>query len=516
MRNRITFLKLFAICTLVTVICGFFSLIALNHLADSTFGKHREEFLLFLSDSIERRIQNLNNEEIAAQDDLFDLRRMRNPMDPAFHAPGPPPLDGVHVGPPLDAPHDGPPPPPLRRPPISEMWIVTAEGQIVLGKPAATKFKIWDRLEKPDDVREVKANEDFFRFGPSYAVIKIKKQPALFLVTKDDRNIFSAPFIVSQILFTFGTMVMAFVFTFAFLFFYLRRKSAEARSVLLRLERGDLKARFEIQRFDEFSGLFDDFNRMAGEIEKLVNRIHHAEASRRHLLQELGHDLRTPLTSLNTSLEVLQEHFEKMSSLDRKELLDLMGGEIGYFKDLLDKLLTIAVLDEPHYKESTETIDIAELFQQEIKIRKNPSDKKIMFQLKDSTGQNGQKSALILGDSHLIRRLIKNALDNATRYAKSEVVVELSVISAQKLQIQISDDGLGIDEKEAQSFGIRREFRARQNGSQAHLSLRLGSVIMRTIVELHDGEIFIGNKNPARPQDGALLLITLPLENAAA
>ena len=70
-----------------------------------------------------------------------------------------------------------------------------------------------------------------------------------------------------------------------------------------------------------------DFNRMASEIEFLVQRVQKKESTRRELLQELSHDLRTPLTSISTSIETLQLHNKNISESDRAALLAMVGNE---------------------------------------------------------------------------------------------------------------------------------------------------------------------------------------------
>src|SRR6185437_14301757 len=121
---------------------------------------------------------------------------------------------------------------------------------------------------------------------------------------------------LALLVFLFGVSILiAMVITY----FYLRKKSGEARVVLAKLEKGDLRARFEIKRLDEIGSLMVDFNRMASEIERLVHRIQETETARKILLEELSHDLRTPLTSLNTSVDTLNDHWEEMPREEQQE-----------------------------------------------------------------------------------------------------------------------------------------------------------------------------------------------------
>ncbi|UXR66276.1 ATP-binding protein [Bdellovibrio bacteriovorus] len=302
-------------------------------------------------------------------------------------------------------------------------------------------------------------------------------------------------------------MVIALILAMASLFFYMRKKSVEARSVLRRLEEGDLKARFEIHRLDEFGELMLDFNRMAEEIEKLVSRIHATERTRKQLLQEMGHDLRTPLTSLKTSFETLQIHYNRISESERNELFNVLVREIDYFKDLIEQLMTIASLDEPHFKASTEKIQVQDILSQEVHYRQSNQN-----HLRWSFNSSAPDSAVVLGDSHLILRLIRNGLDNAARYAQAQVEINIRQ-KENDLIIEINDDGSGADAESLKSFGQRREFRGRKITKDGHFSLGLGSVIMKAIAELHNGSVALENIQAAEKTKGARLTIRLPISS---
>lgn len=505
--NRKAFLKISAFSLLLALLLSFCSLLFLNEFASRQGARFRDDFLSFFAGSLERRIQNLSLAEIQAQSRTL-LRDDRHGPRP----PGPPPPHAGLWPPPMMRP---PPPgePPDRRQGLSprppgpggpnppQIWLVDGKGrELARSQPGDEDVLAWDRLPRPQKSGVVLSKDDGFGFGASYSVIKLNAHENLFLVMRDPKKPFWGALLITQVVLTSGMIILALIGSLSILFFYLKRKSTEARSVLKRLESGDLKARFEIKRFDEFGELLLDFNRMADEIETLVRRIHTTEQKRKTLLQELGHDLRTPLTSLKTNFEILQNHDARLSAQDKHNLFGVLTGEIDYFKDLIEKLITIASLDEPHYKSSTEQVKLDNLIRQEIQLRQKSGENSLHWRVEITPG-----SRPILGDSHLILRLLRNALDNAARYAESQVLITLKQTDAQ-LKLGIQDDGPGLDEETQKTFGERHEFRGRRMTKGGHFSLGLGSVIMKTITELHHGQLRIGNK----PEGGALLEITLP------
>lgn len=366
------------------------------------------------------------------------------------------------------------------------LWLVSADGNIISGNNLQPLPMHWSKLPHPKDVHGMESTDNQF-WGPKTFVLRLNTQPQTYLVSHNERSLFQGPFLWIQGLHTFTTAALAVFLALSLSFFYLRKKSIEARKVLAKLESGDLKARFEIKRFDEFGNLILDFNRMASEIERLVKRLNDTETSRSHLLQELGHDLRTPLTSLGTSLETLKFHDEDLSQEYREELFNMIDSDIRYFRELLEKLTIVATIDESHYKASSEKIDLRELLSEELRNRQTASGTELDWRLHAPAGDT-----VIFGDLHLISRLFKNAFDNAARFAKGHIQVYLNP-NEKELEILIKDDGPGLSWEEIQTFGKRRERRELKHKDLRNFSLGLGSVIMKTIAEVHDGEVVMKN-----------------------
>jgi hypothetical protein len=376
---------------------------------------------------------------------------------------------------------------PIEKGPRPLLWLVSEQGTIISANTNDPLPSSWLNLPHPRRIHGMK-NTDNFLLKPKTFVIRLNTIPTTFLVTHNPRSLFQGPFLWIQGLHTFTTAALAVFLALSISVYYLRRKSSEAREVLEKLGSGDLKSRLEIKRFDQFGNLILDFNRMADEIERLVKRLNDTETSRSNLLQELGHDLRTPLTSLGTSFEALKYYNEQMSSEDRDEVFSMIDADIRYFKDLLEKLTIVATIDESHYKVSSEKIDLAKMLENELRNRQTGSGQEIIWMFKAS----GDKTYDLFGDFHLISRLFKNAFDNAARYAQSKIQVEI-LSKDDTLEVVVKDDGPGLTAEAIKSFGKRRERREVMERVPRNFSLGLGSVIMRTIAEVHGGKIIIAN-----------------------
>ncbi|HXH31322.1 MAG TPA: ATP-binding protein [Bacteriovoracaceae bacterium] len=486
--KKMIYLRLFLLSVLGALTLSLVSLYCLVKISDLVVEDYRYGYLLSVARSVERY-----NETRAISKINVDKLAVTPPTDHALSI-----LDATEFGHPMG--EAGNLKDPQRRAKPS-LWLVSESGKVLSSNTSKVLPLTWEELGHPKQVHGIEVTDNQF-FRPMTMTIKLDTTPTSFLVFHNTRSLFQGPFLLIQGIHTFTTAALAVFIALSISFYYLRKKSAGARTVLARLESGDLKARFEVKRFDEFGNLILDFNRMADEIERLVKRVGDTEASRSNLLQELGHDVRTPLTSLSTSFETLRSYYHQISDEDRDELFTMIGADIRYFKDLLEKLTIIAAIDVPQYKASTEKIDLADLLESELRNRQTSTGPVISwnFLKQDSAASE------LFGDYHLITRLFKNALDNAARYANQAISVKLITLR-DRIEVQIIDDGPGLTDEAIRSFGTRRERRQLKERDLENFSLGLGSVIMKAIAEVHDGIVSIENFSSGKAASGACLKV---------
>ncbi len=386
----------------------------------------------------------------------------------------------------------------------SQYWLLNKNGEIQASSAGQELPILWSEILKPESPHEFTTTYKKFSLIPDLTLIRLTGEPAMYLLSKALIRRAPNQMIIAQVTLTFVIIATTLFLALSITFLYLQRKSVEAKEILNRLERGDLTARFEIQGFDEAGSLMLDFNRMASQIEFLVHKVQATERMRRELLQELSHDLRTPLTSLSTSLETLHTHTEELSKVDRGELLAMMRGELEYFIQLLEDLFFISEIDEPNYQSHLSEIDLAKLLEAELKSRETLASGKLKWSFEDSSTQKSFK-----GDQQSLLRLIKNLLDNAARFAESNVKVHLRN-SADAVLLEVQDDGPGMSRIEIESFGERRKHRSLSKSSNFKSSLGLGSVIIKKIVQFYKGEIEILNlREQGINSNGTLIRIYL-------
>lgn len=293
------------------------------------------------------------------------------------------------------------------------------------------------------------------------------------------------------------SIFFAALFSIFYMFYFMRKKARLAASIISQLRDGDLSARFPLGRMDEIGLLMHEFNRMADEIQTLVETIRNSELGRMRRLQELAHDLRTPVASLKNLLETLQSHRQQMEVGSQEELLNLSMKEVDYFQRLVEDLLFLAQVRDPKYAVVRTAVDLNDLLGDELeKMRANYPQ--IQANL---TGHVPP----VKGDGHLLRRLFRNAFENAFSFARSRVNVRLESLGG-KVKVRVSDDGPGFKDSMLSSFGEKHGTRFVSESPKGRLSVGLGSVIIKEVTSVHCGSVAVRNL----PESGAELEITLP------
>jgi signal transduction histidine kinase len=390
-----------------------------------------------------------------------------------------------------------------------DIWVLDAQGRVLAARSDAAPPLDVVKLDASMKVHEVRSIRAAWIGGLQMSATRLATAEPTFLVTRNS-GVVGRPILRFQTMFFVGALMVAVFLGLSLVTLYMRARSREARLLIARLEAGELHARFEPGPLDALGELMLDFNRMADEIERLVRRLQAAEDARGAMLQELGHDLRTPLTSLRTAIDAVSVHGDSMSAADRENFLDIIRCELDYFVRLIDDLFFIADIAEPRYRHSTQQVDAVELLASELRTvqtrwPQTAAGRPLGFSLDDEHAAGAQR--MVAGDRMLLARLFRNALDNAAKHAASGVQVTARAADG-SLEVVIADDGPGMAAADIAAFGSRRTRRLQTDATRPSLSLGLGSVIMKTIVGLHAGELTI-ESGAAEPR-GTRIRIRLP------
>ena len=258
---------------------------------------------------------------------------------------------------------------------------------------------------------------------------------------------------------------------------------------------GDLSARVSVEGNDEVAFLARRFNHAAERIETLMD-------SHKSLLANASHELRSPLARIRMGLELMDVD---NSSPQRIEI----SRSITELDQLIDEILLASRLDARQADaEPFESLDLTGLAAEECsrvnaELQAELSGGDATLGL-DATGH----SLTVQGSPRLLRRLLRNLLENARRYGNGDISVELGqalIRGRQMAVIKVNDRGPGVPA--AQRERIFEPFYRLPGASEREGGVGLGLALVRSIALRHSGTV----RCDARPGGGASFIVELPI-----
>ncbi|KAA3599390.1 MAG: sensor histidine kinase [Calditrichaeota bacterium] len=243
----------------------------------------------------------------------------------------------------------------------------------------------------------------------------------------------------------------------------------------------------------------DEIRNLAETLNKMIARIDDTFKSQKQFIANASHEFRTPLTIIQAELELAEKQTENE---DLKESLKIALSEIDNLTNLTISLLTLTKLDAFQLKLHKKQIRLDELLIDVYQSFKALAESKnINLNLEIS------EAVEILADQEKLKQVLFNLLNNALKYSSEngEISLSLNKISEQKIEVIVSDNGLGILEEEL-PFVFKRFFRSKETRSNIQGS-GLGLAIVKELVELHDGEILVESKIGK----GTKVIVSLPI-----
>ena len=225
------------------------------------------------------------------------------------------------------------------------------------------------------------------------------------------------------------------------------------------------------------------------------------EQLRANLLRAISHDLRTPLTAISGNASNLISNAASFDEQTKLSIYNDIYHDSMWLINLVENLLSITRLEEGRMNLNFTTELVDEVVAEAIKhVHQRERGQKITVIHKDEL-------LLAKMDTRLIIQVIINILDNAMKYTPTDsLVTVITEKQNDKAVISIADNGAGIpDELKERVFDMF--YTGAKKLADSRRSIGLGLALCKSIISVHNGEIFVKDNVPS----GAIFTFTLPI-----
>ncbi len=241
------------------------------------------------------------------------------------------------------------------------------------------------------------------------------------------------------------------------------------------------------------TGADDEIDRLAGTMNRMLERIEHGYRARQRFVSDASHELRSPLATMRQYAEVQRAHPEASPP---GELADVVLAEGGRMQEIVEGLLLLARLDEDAGAAAATAVDLDDLALAEVR--------RIRALGTAAADGRGIAPARVPGDPRLLARAMRNLVDNAARHARGAIAITTTTQHGRAL-VHVDDDGAGVPEHERERvferFTRLDEARSRDAGGSG-----LGLAIVSEVVRAHGGAVHV----ETAPLGGARFTMVLP------
>jgi signal transduction histidine kinase len=261
----------------------------------------------------------------------------------------------------------------------------------------------------------------------------------------------------------------------------LTRRLEGLKQGVQRFGEGALGQRVDAAGRDEVAALATSFNQAAERIELLVN-------SHKSLLANASHELRSPLARMKMALSLMDER--STDGAQRERLATELRANIGELDALVEEVLLASRLDAQAAAFTPQPVDVIALAAEEAA--------QVGAELQAVDAQ-----LRVPGDERLLRRALRNLLENAKRYGGGEITLH-AARSGSRIELRICDRGAGVPE--ALRERIFEPFFRLPGHAEREGGVGLGLALVKQIAQRHSGTV----RCEANPGGGSCFVLSLP------
>lgn len=265
------------------------------------------------------------------------------------------------------------------------------------------------------------------------------------------------------------------------------------------MQKGEPWQAVEIEGHDDIADLTRSFNEMGEEIEHQMEQLQRESKTKQQLVDDLAHEMRTPLTAIYGYAEYLQK--APYTEEEKLDALDYIMSESKRLSHMGQELLTMAIYREDEV--NVEKIQSDSLGKDISNLMENTLREKRLRFIKTI------RPITFEGDKAMIICLLRNLIENAARASDSGKRIWLNIekFGKEHVLIRVKDEGIGMEEQDLEritdAFYRVDKARSRSNGGAG-----IGLNLCDLIVKKHSGKM----EFKSTPKQGTTVTVLLPIQ----
>lgn len=288
------------------------------------------------------------------------------------------------------------------------------------------------------------------------------------------------PYVMSIIQTTFAVSVAILLVSFIFIFILCRgitNPISEMQEATHHFAKGDFKYRVS-ENYKE-----ETLKQFARSLNKMADDLAIEDEAQKSFVANVSHELKTPMTSIGGFIDGIRD-----GTIPREkemEYLDIVSGEIKRLSRMVVSMLNLSKIESGEVGLTPTEYDIsAQIFETLLSFEQRIEDKHVNIEGFEEMGQ-----VKILADRDLLQQVIYNLLDNAVKFVdENGTITVFAEKSEEGTKVIIRNSGKGVSNEEISRI-FERFYKVDKSRSYDTKGVGLGLYIVKTIINMHDGEI---------------------------
>lgn len=249
---------------------------------------------------------------------------------------------------------------------------------------------------------------------------------------------------------------------------------------LNKIASGELDTNIEVHHEPLLQELTISIKKMISRLKMQIIRLGQLEHYKSEFLQNITHEIKTPLTAINSAIELIENQKEFVTDKN-KECLDIIHFQVEIINKLVNDILMLSEIEVAKTEEQKnfKPVNLNNLI---TKLMDN-------FNFFNNINLIATQNVEILANEDLLSTAISNLLTNATKYSGSKTIDIILSKNETSVILQVKDYGIGIETQHLKHL-FERFYRVDKSRSRQKGGTGLGLAIAKNIIELHNGTIY--------------------------